>query len=77
MELGLSAEMEISGRAFTVLYYIGPGGFWWSSVMNSALPPKRLRPDNQPENQHPVSHMAQKKREKKGERKKNIQYNKI
>ena len=36
-----------------------------SSVLNSALPPQRLRPDTRLEHQNPVSHMAQKKREKK------------
>ena len=44
---------------------MGPGGLWWSSVLNLALPPLRLRPDSRPEHQDPVSHMAQKKREKK------------
>ena len=37
----------------------------WSTVLNSDLPPQRLRPDTRPEHQDPVSHMAQKKREKK------------
>ena len=65
MELGLRIEMEISGRAFTICYYVGPGGLWWTNVLNSALPPQRLRPDTRPEHQDPVSHVAQKKREKK------------
>ena len=65
MELGLSVEMEISGRALADSYYMGLGGFWWSSVLNSALPPQRHRPDTRPEQQDPVSHTAQKKREKK------------
>ena len=41
------------------------GGLWWTNVLNSALPPQRLRPDTQLKHQDPVSHMAQKKREKK------------
>ena len=40
----------------------------WTSVLNSALPPQRHRPDTQPEHQDPVSHMAQKKREKEREK---------
>ena len=40
-----------------------------TSLLNSALPPKRLRPDTRLEHQDPVSHMAQKKRRKR-ERKK-------
>ena len=51
VELGLSVEMEISGRAFTIWYYMGPGGLWWTNVWNSALPPQRLRPDTRPEHQ--------------------------
>ena len=49
-----------------------PGGLWWSNVLNSDLPPQRLRPDTWPEHQDPVSIRAQKKREekKKKERKK-------
>ena len=42
---------------------MGPGGLWWSNVLNSALPPQRLRPDTWPEQKDPVSHTAQKKRE--------------
>ena len=63
MEPGLSVEMEISGRAFAVSYYVEPGGLWWTSVLNSALPPQRHRPDTQPEHEDPVNHIAQKKRE--------------
>ena len=37
---------------------MGPGGLWWSNVLNSALSPQSLRPDTQPEHQDPVSHMA-------------------
>ena len=48
--------MEISGRALTDWYYVGPGGLWWSSVLNLALTPQRVRPDTQPEHQDPVSH---------------------
>ena len=65
MELGLSVETEISGRAFVVRYYVGLRGLWWSNVLNSALQPKRLRVDTWPEHEDPVSHMAQKKSEKK------------
>ena len=65
VELGLSVETEISGRPLTNRYYVGLGGLWWSSVMDSALPPWRLRPDTQLEHQDPVSHTAQKKRKKK------------
>ena len=63
--VGLSVEMEISGRAFAVWYYVELGGLWWTSVLNSALPPQRHRPDTRLGHQDPVSHMAQKKREKK------------
>ena len=48
---------------------MGLGGLWWSSVLDLALPPWRLRPDPRPEHQDPVSHMAQKKRKKKKGRK--------
>ena len=73
MQLGLSVEKEISGRAFNVCYYMELGGLWWTSVLNSALPHQKHRPDTWPEYQGPVSHMAQKKREKrKKERKKKI-----
>ena len=49
-----------------------PGGFWWSIVLDSALPPRRLRPDTRPEYQDPASHTAEKKR-KKERKKKNRQ----
>ena len=45
MELGLGVESEISGRALADCYYMVSGGLWWSNVLNSALPPRRLRPD--------------------------------
>ena len=48
---------------------MGPGGLWWSNVLNLAVPPQRLRPDTRPEHQDPVSHMAQMKREKKRKKK--------
>ena len=35
-----------------------------SSVLDSALPPWRLRPDMRPEHQDPDSHTAQKKKKK-------------
>ena len=44
------------------------GGLWFISVLNSALPPQRRRPDTRPEHQDPVSHMAQKIREKERKR---------
>ena len=44
------------------------GGLWWTSVLNSALPPQRHRPDFHLEHQDPISYMVQKKMEK--ERKK-------
>ena len=47
------------------------GGLWWSSVLNLALPPQRLRPDIRPEDQDPISHTAQKKREEKRKKKNN------
>ena len=65
MEVGVSVDMEISGRAFTVWYYMELGGLWWTNVLYSALPPQRHRPDTRSEPQDPVSHTAQKKREKK------------
>ena len=43
--LVLSVEMEISGRAFTVWYYMELGGLWWRNVLYSAHPPLRHRPD--------------------------------
>ena len=49
---------------------LGLRGLWWTSVLNSALPPKRLRPDTWLEHQDPVSHTVQKKGEKRKERKK-------
>ena len=45
VELGLSVEMEISGRAFAIWYYMELGGLWWTNVLNSALPPQSHRPD--------------------------------
>ena len=69
VEMGLSIEIEISGRALANCYYMGPGGLCWSSVLSSALPPQKLRADTRPEHQDPVSHTSQKKREEK--RKKN------
>ena len=56
--LGLSVEAEISGRAFADGYYVELRGLWWSSVLNSALPPQGLRSDTRPEHQDPVSHTA-------------------
>ena len=50
---------------------MGPGGLWWTNVLNSALPPQRLRPDIWLEHQDPLRLSAQKKREKK-ERKNKI-----
>ena len=58
VELGLSVEMEISGRALADWCYVGPGGLWWFNILNSALPPQRVMPDTQPEHQDPVSHTA-------------------
>ena len=69
MELGLSTEVEISGRALTDWYYVGLGGLLSSNVLNSAFPSQRLRPDTRLEHQDPVSHMAQQKREKKRNKK--------
>ena len=65
VELGLSVETEISGRALTNLYYVGLGELWWSNVLKSALPPQRLRLDAMPEHQDPVRYTGQKKSEKK------------
>ena len=58
VELGLSVEMDISGKAFAIWYYVEPGGLLWTNVLNSALPPQSHRPDTWPEHQDPVSHMA-------------------
>ena len=49
---------------------MGLGVLWWTKVLNSALPPQRLRPHTWPEHQDSVSHSSQKKREKKKERQK-------
>ena len=69
MELGLSVEMEISGRAFAILYYVELGGFWWTSVLNSALLPQRQRPDSRPEHEDPRQpHGSEEKGERKKER---------
>ena len=48
-----------------ITWDVGPGGLWWSNVLNLALPPWRLRPDTWLEYQDLVSHTAQKKRGKK------------
>ena len=48
---------------------MGPGGLWWTNVLNLALSPQRFRPDTQPEHLDPASHLAQKKKKGK-ERKK-------
>ena len=45
VELALSVETEIFGRALANCYYVGLGRLWWASVLNLALPPQRLRPD--------------------------------
>ena len=58
VELGLSVETEIPGRALADWYYVGPGGLWWSNILNLPLPPQRLRPDTRPEHQDPVRHTA-------------------
>ena len=65
MDVGLSIEMEISGRAFPICYYMGPGALWWTNVLILAPPTLRLRPDTWTEFQDPVSHTAQKKQEKR------------
>ena len=49
---------------------MGPGGLWWSNVLDSALPPQRLRPNPRPEHQDPASHMMGKKRKKKQKKEK-------
>ena len=48
---------------------MGPGGFWWSNVLDSALPPWRLRPDTWLEYQDPASHTAQKESKKENKSK--------
>ena len=62
---GSSLEIEISGRAFSICYYVELGCLWWTNVLNVALPPQWHRPDTQLEHQDPVSHMAQNKKEEK------------
>ena len=37
---------------------MGPEGLWWTNILNSALPPQRLRLDTRLEHQDPVSHIA-------------------
>ena len=54
---GLSIEMESSGRAFAVRYYMEPRGLWWTNFLNSALPSQRHRADTRLQHQDPVSHM--------------------
>ena len=68
VELGLSVEMKISGRALADWYYMGLGCFWLSNVLDSALPLRRLRSDTRLEHQDPASHMAQKKRKREKKR---------
>ena len=41
-----------------------------SNILDSALPPWRLRPDTWPEHQHPASCTAWKKKEKEKEKEK-------
>ena len=65
VELFLSIETEISGRALADLYYVEPGGLWWTNVLNSALLLQRHQPDTRLEHQDPVNHTAQKKGRKK------------
>ena len=57
--------MLISGRfsLFDITWSWEVSG-GWTSVLNSALPPQRHRPDTWPEHQDPVIHTAQNKREK-------------
>ena len=38
VELGLSVETKISGRALANQYYVWPGGFWWSSILGGSDP---------------------------------------
>ena len=64
VDLGLSVETGISERALANCYFVGPGVLWWSNVLNSALPPQRLRPDTWPEHQDRASYKGQKKRKK-------------
>ena len=56
---------------------MGLGDLWWSSVLDSALPPQRLRPDAWPEDKDPASHMAQKKRKKERKNRTDIIPNKM
>ena len=48
---------------------MGPGGLWWTNILNLGLQPLQLRPDTRLENQDTVSHMAQMKMEKKRKKK--------
>ena len=43
---------------------MGLGGFSWSNVLDSTVPPQRLKPDTWLEHQDPASHTAQKKMKK-------------
>ena len=59
VELGLSIEMEISGRAFAIWYYVQLGGLWWTKVLNPALAPQKHSDTHMAQkHQDPVSHMA-------------------
>ena len=51
-------------RVLANWYYVWPGGLWGSNVLNSALPPQRLRPYARPEHQYPVSHTVRHKQGK-------------
>ena len=73
LAIGWSWVLVLRWRSLGELLLIdimGPGGLWWFSILNLALPSKRLRPDTRLEPQDPVSHMAQKKREKKRKKEK-------
>ena len=48
---------------------MGLGGFWWSNILNLALPHQRLRLDPRLEHQDLVNPTAQKKMEKKRKKK--------
>ena len=64
VELGLSVETKISGRASLIDIMWG-----WEVSGGPVLPPRRLRPNNQLEHQDPASHMAQKKSKRENKNK--------
>ena len=76
VELGLSVEMEISGRALPDWYYMGPGGPSWSSVLDwlSQLVVSGPTPGRSTKTL-PATQLGRKGRKKRKEKKEKNRYN--